>query len=1044
METERRAVCRLIQALGRVCRTRLFEEKRLIAPSRRTGQQWLDQLVRNGQPVLNVRVQTWRALVFDLAAPVFLRQGLAPLSETTGVLLVDTLWSTQPPEGESYFTRQQRSLRFSSALWATLRALRLGGVASGDLSAGAFEDPAKAREIAAVLRALEQSLEARRQVDYAAQLRIASDRVRSDPAALPQGTVFLLPRDLDLVGLERVLLDAFPNDQVFWLEVDEPCFAPGAAPVETDCDRLRWIRVPAAVPPPVRDGTVCFFQAAGEANEVREVLRRVLAAGLPLDTVEVLYTDVAVYVRLFYEIGQRLFAGWQPSFPGLFGLPFTFAEGVPTVYSRPGRALTSWVQWVRDGYPQSTFLQMLEDGLFAVPCEPECADAGTTSFALARIFRSLGILHGRDRYLRMLDEALVACAREPEVREDDESDSESAEARRAHRQARRDGLAVLRRLADSILAITPTDSAPPLVVLNAARQFLSTLVRTCNEYDNYAREALVQKIVEMAEGVESVEGVSSLEPWTWLATLPGAVHVGGSGPRPGCLHLASLQSGGHSGRNHLYIIGLDDVRFPGSGAQDPLLLDEERESLSGTLPTARQRVRRRVEAFERLLCRQRGSVTLSYSCLDLRDGREAFPSPLLLAAWRVIASEPEADQQQMTAALGAPASFAPSAEAAALDESEWWLWRLTERGIAVDGWPAMAARFPLLAHGLALERSREEGHLTEFDGFVPLAGTDLDPCRLDGPVLSARQLETMGACPLRYFFRYGLDITPPKEITVDPARWLSPSETGALLHEVFESFMRTLIEEQRPPELPRDSDRLRTLLDAALARYQREIPSPCENAFRTVRRECWEACRTFLAEEIEHSRTHQPVFLEVCVGMAPDDRDDPVRFLLPGGGTIRLRGRIDRIDRLRGTSGPSQFVVWDYKTGRIPEYPKRDPFDEGRHLQPVVYLALARSILRDRVGGEARVVQCGYFYPGRRGNGERRSWHVSVLEEGSAVIDRLCRTVASGVFGASTCTECKDCRYCDYQRICEPVEETVRRSRIKRGLDASAGEPESE
>ena len=66
-----------------------------------------------------------------------------------------------------------------------------------------------------------------------------------------------------------------------------------------------------------------------------------------------------------------------------------------------------------------------------------------------------------------------------------------------------------------------------------------------------------------------------------------------------------------------------------------------------------------------------------------------------------------------------------------------------------------------------------------------------------GPVLSARRLETVGCCPLRYFFRYVLDISPPEELMVDLTRWLDPVEFGNLLHEVFYRFMSELIAERR-------------------------------------------------------------------------------------------------------------------------------------------------------------------------------------------------------------------------------------------------------
>lgn len=55
---------------------------------------------------------------------------------------------------------------------------------------------------------------------------------------------------------------------------------------------------PAKAPLPRFDGSACIFRAAGEVNEVREVLRRVLADGYRLDEVELRHTDAGTHVPL--------------------------------------------------------------------------------------------------------------------------------------------------------------------------------------------------------------------------------------------------------------------------------------------------------------------------------------------------------------------------------------------------------------------------------------------------------------------------------------------------------------------------------------------------------------------------------------------------------------------------------------------------------------------------------------------------------------------------------------------------------------------------
>lgn len=68
----------LIQWLARICREHLLDEKWLIAPSLRVGHQWVDAVVRNGQPAVNVRISTIKGFALDLAASEMAAKGGGP------------------------------------------------------------------------------------------------------------------------------------------------------------------------------------------------------------------------------------------------------------------------------------------------------------------------------------------------------------------------------------------------------------------------------------------------------------------------------------------------------------------------------------------------------------------------------------------------------------------------------------------------------------------------------------------------------------------------------------------------------------------------------------------------------------------------------------------------------------------------------------------------------------------------------------------------------------------------------------------------------
>jgi ATP-dependent helicase/nuclease subunit B len=860
---------RQIAALAEICRQHLLAEKWLLTPSRRIGQQWLDQIARAGQPVVNIRLHTPASLALELAGPRL--EGRRLLSPLGRVVLAGRLLR-QLDAG--YLGGLRPSLALAERLAATLHDLRLAGLEPDDLERGRFEAPAKGRELIALLRAYRQMLDEHKLVDDAELFRLAGTE-------LPAGVLVLAPADLDLGPLQKIPHTILP--------VDEP-----PAPDFTDA-----------------------FNAVGETNEVREVLRRCLANGWPLDQVEVLHTDAETYVARFYELAAAL------------DIPVTFAEGVPVRYSRPGRALAAWLAWVAADFPQPALVAMIRDGLLE-----------GLSGNLAGALRVVPIGFGRDRYLAQLDEQCAALERQAAELETDEAGEPRIE-HRAALQRRRDALAALRAPVAHLLALADR----PL--LDAADEFLKNHARCVNELDNYAREVLQMRLTELKSWLPAEDEVRE-----WLPALLRETRVVGEGPRPGHLYVTGWERGGHSGRPHTFLVGLDADRFPPSGRQDPVLLDSERKELSPELATVAGQRERTAKSFQQLRARLRGTVTGSYSCRNVADDSEWFAG----------------------LALPAPttAATAPATEAAALSENEWWLWRLCATKPVREAAALVGECFPWLGRGMR----------ATFDGFVPAAGPDLDPAVSADRQFSPHRLETVGTCPLRYFYRYALGLQEPEELELDPERWLPPAEFGQLLHEVFCRHLR-------------DGVALEQVLQERIARYREKFPPPNEGVLRRDCRRLERAIRIFAAEAFDGT----PVDFEREISGVP--------VALPDGSTIHLRGRIDRVDETA-----AGLELWDYKTGSTFRFRTKrdDPFNGGRVLQHAIYIELAKA----RYGRP--VARFGYFFPTEKGRGERLVFTPAQLAGAPELLARLRGTIARGEFPATE--KLDDCTYCDYRSIC--------------------------
>ena len=1064
-----------IQNLARICSEHLIREKWLLAPNRRVGNQWVEQVARTGQPVVNLRIMPVRSLVLELA-------GSAPgslLSRRGAEILVSRVLQTLREKERRYFTTLEPFPSLVSALARSVGDLHVAGVGPDLLERerrreeeGEKRQGKKMAELADLLSGYEDGLAQRGWVDYGGLLSGVTRGLLSGSEGLPKGVILLAPDDLELRGLERTLVDLLPAVIVEGLKPEKGSL-PGNRGL-TDLAHLAWMDTPLLAPPPVGDGTVEILGAAGEINEARLALRRCLSLGWPLDQVEILYTDRGTYLPLLFELFARHF----PLEKGdLDNLPATFSEGIPSVYSRPGRALGAWARWAMDGHPVQGLAGMVREGLLKLmdPQEvhqTECAqgvhsgagvepggftppggggmpspasqngsqilqgrsfarsskstgESGQTARAVAAdwLMRT-GASAGPGTALAAVEAAMKALKGTSKNRYDENGEK---------LPDRKGDLAVLRSIRTLLKALekcTPLPDHSLPQVLKGAACFLETAVRTAGEFDEYAAKALALDIGETLKHMEELEHFPESDPLHWIITFVGEVRIAGSGPRPGRLHAAPLALGGHSGRPHTVVLGLDDGRFPGSDRQEPVLLDSEREILSPLLRLSGEDLRQREISLIALAGRIRGTLTLICSLRDLAEDRDTFPSPTLVKAFRLL-SDPRADQESLLAHLTPPAGFIDPAGGACLDSAEWWTGKFTGPARVTGGEAALGRRFPNLKRGMAAAREKRLPVATPFDGLTGPLPSELDILSEAGPAASSNRLQTLGSCPLRYFFKYVLGLESVDEEPPEPGKWLTPADRGSILHDLFHIFMDSLIREGKVPDYDRDSAGLENLLDDLLEQHERTAPPPTSHARDHEREQIMESARIFLREEESFTRDHEPLYAEASVGLPSTDlptgldREEPVALELAKGELakgcrVRGRGRIDRIDRRKSDGA---FVITDYKSGSNWLYTRKDPFNQGRVVQHLFYILMAESCLAQGAGDTARVATFRYLFPTAQTQGESVLLTREALEGGREVLAHLCDLAGAGCFPPTD--DDSDCKWCDYALVCGDTPSTA-------------------
>ena len=1002
------------------CHRNILEEKWLLAPNLRVGYQWLETIVRNGTPVLNVHVKTLTSLALHLAASEMDRRELRFASPWIRRLLIERVLDQLDKTGLHYLGNLKSRNTLIETVLSSIETIRMAGLTEKHLKPDQFEHHNKARDLTSILCKYQEELHREKLVDSSDVFQIAARALQSKPELLPSDVRIFYPQDLEFHGAENTLLKSIPDKHCHLLHIDGPAHTSDCITTLTsNLDRLRWINHPEHCPAPLDDSQVKLTQAIGEINEVRGVLRNCLANGISWDEVELLHTDHETYGMLVYETLSRL----EPTteFPG-DTLPVTFAEGISCRYSRPGKALRAWLAWVNNNFPQATLVHLVKAGLIHLP-DKESTPASFSE--LGALLRKLRIGFGKQRYLSTIRDRIHTLDHE-HTDSLDSTDSVIGTDRNAYEQ--------LEKLVESLMAISDSATDTSATLLIAAKQFLESSARSVSQLDHFASQMLIDHLDNIIHWIQHSELKTAIDATRWLDKLVLETRVLGSGPRPGCLHVDSIYSGGHSDRRHTYILGLDDRRFPGPGQQDPLLLDRERRKLSDEIPTSSSRIENRLNQLKHLFFRLRGTLTLSFSCHNVLDDRDMFPSPILLQVYRILSGNPEADQEELIVSLPKPISFAPNPETSALDTSEWWLWRLSTNESVAHANSLILDTFPDLKHGQFAIEQNLRNEFTPYDGHVTAAGTNLDPTAANGPVVSASQLQTMATCPRQFFFQYALDISPPEELIPGPTKWLDSMEVGRLLHELFEQSLREISDQKRLPEYERDHERLQTLLNEKITLWKQHFPPRHESSFQSQVRELEQTAATFLREEENFCKEQNasPVYFEASLGLPPGETTTPldheaaVEIKLSNGKTIATGGRIDRVDRI-GEETLNTFAVWDYKTGSDYEYKQSDPLQQGRKLQPYLYLSMVAHRLRETISQDAQIVYFGFFFPGSRAAGARFRWTPEQLSHGNTILQLLCDSIACGSFIATT--DKKTCDFCPYIEVCGDVDRVTQISR---------------
>lgn len=509
---------------------------------------------------------------------------------------------------------------------------------------------------------------------------------------------------------------------------------------------------------------------------------------------------------------------------------------------------------------------------------------------------------------------------------------------------------------------------------------------------------------------------------------------------------------------HLFLVGMSSGAFPADPAPRPIFSDAERARLrEAGLPLEIDEVwyAREAALFRALVGTARRTLTLSHAYAGA-DGGARLPSPYFEEVREQVGAEREADEDWVETIPGS--SVAPRT----LDEVSCTVdlarfavlaWRShAQRDEARAALAHLRAnltfthRIEHLLHVAHVEEQRtlaraapdRRGAVHPWNGRVE---DDTLRAELEGrfgdAVWSVSRLEKYGNCPWSFFAGHvlGLAGTPGPEDDIDAAT------RGSLLHLCLERLHRQLAAEFGDEALS----------SAALPRAEALLPELVRDAADEMARQGWlgsDALRATREQEIlgtllryvrweaaQNEKEHHtrplrraPREFEFVFGM---EGHPPVE-LERGGRTLKLRGKIDRIDEITDERARGWLYVADHKSSGSSVNPAAK-YEEGAILQLPLYLHVVQQHRRDApgvwggayqtVGKPGRAAALHLFsYTKARGLSNAGNDQQIAASRFDAALDHALdhvERIREGIFPARVAGCCKSCpSYCDFKDIC--------------------------
>lgn len=936
-----------IQHLYEIIQSSPLDRKVLIVSSHAQGHQWLEQVSMQYGSVLNTEIRTPETWALERFKLFLAKKKLRYLSSSESKWIVCKLLQEISQSGNGYLTGIALTPGLTDAFHQAVMELRESGVRAEGLVPEHFEQAEKGTFVKELLAGYENWLEENKCMDMAGLLD------NSELISLSNDTVIIDKYALRSETDRRIVQSAAACNYILLCDVSGFTAPDSRFPVEG----------------------VQFFQAAGSIAEAREVIRRIVEQKIPWDQVEIITSDKERSAAAVYTVAATS------------NIPCTFAGGLPIGVTNAGKAAKLYMEWMESGFQLAPILTALKQGIIRMS-DDRHEDAKADR--LIRELEQSGVGWGRERY-----KLITSMLKEENIQKE-----------------RLDVLQLLQRVFARLFEpLTEQALRTPVKLVHELKEFVESYAVLQEESD--------QQVINQLQGLEqSMRAAGDFVMNGDLALryvregLDNMRVQTASTPSPGHVYVTSLSSGGQTGRPYTFIMGMTETNWSPSFRQDPVMLDEERERISSSLLSRSLQAKRLVEERNSRISMIRGHCTMSYCSYDIAEQREYMPAYEMLQVFRKQTKQANADYESLHHTMEDAKRYFRTSPGIAVDAVEIWMrTMLSKPSRLVTAQQAIYSYYPSLREGAKAVQARSETELSPYDGIVE---TDRYPILLPGDAgasssFSASSLERYGRCPLQYFYQYNLGVWAKEVAVYDRTQWLSASQRGSLLHDIFDQYLIGVKEyrTQGNDSVRYAAELLHTVTEQVIKQYAEEVPAPSEHILSKEAESIRKDVTIFFAGEKNRSTT--PVYTELQL-----HRDDsPLHLKISDDWSLPIKGFVDRVDEI----APHRYKIYDYKTGNPRKFKQNECFSGGTQIQlPLYGLAVEQWMKESGVDVQAQVVESAYLFPTERGMGEEISRPQNRREDLKALLGSVIGAMKQGLFPPAN--DSKICAWCDYKAVC--------------------------